>query len=555
MTKKKLLISAASLALLGVGGYFGLAYTLPLAASQMIRKNGFPEARVDNLYVAPTGIIIDHIALDSNDFSTVDTIYVTLNWFDLILHQKIESISVKDISLTAELDEAGHFKIAGWDATLPSSSGASSLLPLQSILLQGITLDLDTPQGDIRIEGKLSLDTQSKDQQLVQYALWGQQHQLSFDVKGTGKIFANGNISLSSTLNDGRLNLPNIELSRASGQLDIQKNAGNTPPVYKGQLIAGKINTLGALLQNVNVTLDTTQNKAVFFETSPAGYKDITVKGTWMTQPVSHVEFNVQSAKSMDIVELLAPDDTKKYQSLLGKADPFNLSISAPLASLQSDTKAANYTFMAGNETSPQKIAANGSVSYNAANDLKTISFTTANLGIAGGTISASPFTVASDMSTQKPTDILLTISSVNMDELAKLADIDGLHAKGKLSGTLPVTYSKDGIVFGDGNLKNEGLGTFAYTPANFPPSLQGDDTRMQTVRQTLSDFRFTKLNIGMSGAIDGKMKTTLNAEGKNPALGDRPIQLNLNLDGDLGAVIKQTFKFVDIGGTIAKEN
>lgn len=555
MTKKKLLLSVAGLALFGGGLYGGLAYSLPLVASQIIRQNGFPEARVTNFYVTPTGFMIDHIALDSNDFSTVDHINVTMNWLDFLKERTIKSVTVKNISLTAELDDAGHFKIAGWDATLPHASGnGSSLLPVKSLFLQGVTVDLDTPQGDLRIEGKLSLDTPDATGQTVQYAVWGQQHQLSFDTKGSGKLSANGDISLTTTLNEGRLNLPNVELSRASGQLTVQKPANGQPPVYTGQLIAGKINTLGALLQNVTIDLDTTKAESLYFRTSPAGYQNINLTGRWVTSPDSHLEFILTSANSLDVIEILAPDKQDDFKSWLKDADPLSLTLTAPITALQDDRKTASYHLDVGTTKSARQLQADGTIIYDSANAGILINLQKTVIGIAGGKIDISPFSFSSDYAGTPPLSLRLAVTSVDMDKLAKIADVKGLKAKGRLSGTIPVTYSTNGIIFGSGNLKSEGAGSFAYAPDEFPPSLQGDDSRMETVRKTLSDFRFSKFNVDMSGSMDDKMKTSISAAGTNPAFGDREIHLNLNLDGDLGAVLKQTLQTVDFSDKLKSQ-
>ena len=553
MTKKKLLLSAAGLALLGGGVYVGLAYSLPLIASQLIRQNGFPDARVQNFYLTPTGVLIDHIALDSNDFSTVDTVTITMNWWDFLKDRKIKAVTVKDISLTAELDEAGHLKIAGWDATLPQSSGGSALLPIDSLLLQGVTVDMDTPQGDIRVEAKLSVETSGATDQTLQYSVWGQQHQLSFDTTGSGKLSSNGDMTLTTTLNEGRLNLPNVELSRASGQLTYQKSK-DKEAVFSGKLIAGKINTMDALLQNVTVNLDTAKAEALYFKTSPAGYKDITLTGRWLTNPSSHLEFIIESAKTMDLIDLLAPDKKDDFKSWAKDANPLALNIVAPISILQDDLKKATYRLALGNPKSDTQLLTDGDVTYDIAGEDALIKTNKTKITIAGGTIDVSPLAIHTNDQKETPLTASLAVHSVDMGKLAKMADVKGLSAKGRLSGTVPMVYSKDGIVIGEGNLKSDGSGTFAYTPDEFPPSLQGDDERMKTVRQTLSDFRFTKFSVNMSGSLDDKMKTTLAAEGVNPAFGERPIHLNLNLDGDLGAVLRQVMQTVDFSDNIKSQ-
>ncbi len=550
MKHKKFILTASALALLGMGGYFGISYSLPLITSQLIRKNGFPEARVDHFYLTPTGIMIDHISLDSNDFSSIETIIITMNWFDFIRNRRIEALTIKDISLTAELDDAGHLKIAGWDATLPKSSQNSALLPIHSILLQGITVDLDTPQGDIRLQGKLSLNTpnatDSIAEQKIQYAIWGQQHQLSFDTKGSGKILSNGDMFFTTTLNEGRINLPNLELSRASGELTIEKSTKANTPVYKGKLVAGRINTLGALLQNVTINLDTSNAESLYFKTSPAGYKDITFTGRWITSAESHLQFTINSAKSIDVIDLLAPEYHDQISSWLTTADPLSLTLTAPIASLRDNQKKATYELQLGTSQTERQLQASGELIYDSQKETSLLNLKETHLSIARGQIDISPFSIRSDAPENEPISTLLTITSVDMEELAKIADVKGLKAKGRLSGTVPITSSEKGITLGHGQFLSQGSGSFAYTPDEFPPSLQGDDARMETVRKTLSDFRFSKFSVRMSGSLDDKMKTSLSAEGHNPTLGDRPIHLNLNLDGDLGAVLKQTFHTID---------
>lgn len=548
--KKKLLISAVTLSLLG-GGALGSGYVLEFCASHIIRQNGFPDASVAGAFVTPTGFMLDHVALDKNDFSTVDNINITLDWMDFLKDRTVKSITIKDISLTCELDEDNHFKIAGWDATIPQTSEKSALLPIQSVLLQGVTLDIATPQGDIRIEGKLSVDTSGEGEQSLQYALWGQQHQISFDAKGTGKLKNNGDISLSTTLNDARINLPGIEASRASGWIDYTRSHTQATPTYSGQLIAGKINTMGTLLQNVTVTLDTSKQEALFFKTSPAGYKTISFTGRWITAPQNYLEANITSEQTYDLLSLLNPEKAKEWEKWTKNSNPLTLSLSAPISNILQKEKSVNYILSLGNNSSIATLNSSGAASYHPDDQVFTFRIDKTLIGLAKGKIDITPFTITSNYTGTPPLHASLNFKNMDMGILSELADIEGLKATGSFSGTIPVTYSDKGLMFDDGSIGSDKEGIFTYTPQQFPPSLQGDDARMQTVRDALSNFHFTSLNIAVSGPLSGKMKTTLKAEGTNPVFGDRPINLNLNLDGDLGAVIEQTLQAGDIGGKI----
>ncbi len=190
--KNKLLIATSILALSGVGIYLGAGYAIKPIATELIRQNGFPEATITSISLIPSGLIVENISLDGHDFSTIDDIMISLDWVKFLKTKEIQLLKIKDISLTGELDSLGHLKIAGWDATLPKSNTSSGLFPIQSVLLQGVTVDLDTPYGDIRLQSKLSLQTTGTTQQTIEFAVWGQQHQLSFDAKGSGYFSSNG---------------------------------------------------------------------------------------------------------------------------------------------------------------------------------------------------------------------------------------------------------------------------------------------------------------------------------------------------------------------------
>jgi len=548
--KKKFIFSVSSLIVLGAIAYFGSGLMLRPISTQLIRQNGFPEANVSSISLTPQGLFIEKISLDANDFSTIENLTLTFNWIELLKNKKIESLVIKNISLTGELDSSGHIKIAGWDASSPKQQ-SSYLLPIQSIILQGVTIDCDTPQGDIRVEGKLVLETPNPDYQTIQYSIWGQQHQLSFDLIGIGQLSANGDMNFLTTINEGRINFQNIEISRASGKIDITKKVDDNHPTYTGQLIAGKINMLGGLMQNVVLDINTTKPEAIYFKTNLSGFQNISIEGRWVTKPNDYLELSVTSKKISDVVEAFFADEKDNFNFIKKNLDPLSLKIKSSFLSLKDETKKADFELELGRLGSKTHFKTNGQISYNSLSLKKKIDLSESTLSIAGGIIKLAPFMIDSDFTGKPPIQTQLTAKSIDMEQLAKFADVKGLTAKGLISGKIPISYSDIGINFGNGQLESDGIGNFSYTPPQIPLTLQGDDERMQLVRDALSDFQFSKLSVDINGSFDDKMKTTLKAEGKNPAMGDRPINLNLNLDGDLGAVIKQSLQMGDINDTI----
>ena len=75
----------------------------------------------------------------------------------------------------------------------------------------------------------------------------------------------------------------------------------------------------------------------------------------------------------------------------------------------------------------------------------------------------------------------------------------------------------------------------------------------METVRRALSDFRYSSLEISIGGELNGDLKTSLKATGHNPVFGERPINLNINLEGALMPALQQALQPGRIASTIEK--
>jgi len=72
-------------------------------------------------------------------------------------------------------------------------------------------------------------------------------------------------------------------------------------------------------------------------------------------------------------------------------------------------------------------------------------------------------------------------------------------------------------------------------------------------VRSALSDFRYDSIEVRIDGALNGDMKTSLKATGKNPLFENRPINLNINLEGALAPALEQALQPEKIAARIEK--
>ncbi len=159
--------------------------------------------------------------------------------------------------------------------------------------------------------------------------------------------------------------------------------------------------------------------------------------------------------------------------------------------------------------------------------------------GFAGGAVSLAPVTY--DPVQGAPDTVTLRISELDMAQLVELSQVEDLKVTGKLSGNATFSTDPDNFSVTDGRLENSGPGVIHYNPDDYPPFLEGQDQRMQIVRDAVTRFEYDELTLDFSGAVNGDMDARLHAKGFNRALfGDRPIHLNLNMEGAVPALFGQ---------------
>lgn len=704
---KKLLGLLVALIILGAG-IVSSSFILRYVIQEKIRLNGFPNAKIDHLYLAPNGILIDHINLDGNDFSTIDQLFVSVNWFDVIFKQDIASLTIKKIALMAEIGEHGQFKLAGWDAKMPSNSSSGAFLPIGKLNLPAIIVDVDSEEGGIRLEGKVQVtsdfapdtsdtsdasnapdtpNTGNKNplpHQIINFSLWSTQNQLDFNMNGTRLVTQKSKDvfeeKIDAELLEARVDLPNFHASRLSGSLhsvgEINGAAGRMKlPQVNGHLLAGSIKTLNGLFQNVDIAIDTTKSEPLVLKTSPAGYPDVVLTGRWNLMPPQQLELTIESANAVDLAKIINDRKNPQLEGWLAPLSPLTLQFALRPSIFDEPIKQAAWAAYAGKQRqkldgtldyhpdngqtvihlNPVKLAAAGLTTLtplakkydlafskgtmNVSGDIgfepganavsikgplavtfdhvagnwnnflfadlngplyveslapfliasqperlqltKTpqnankfslslmndqgvlakggvalassaadvIKITPGSFAFAAGTLGISPFSV--DLTAPGNITTKLSLNNIDIEKLAALMGSPSLEANGKVSGIVPLSFKNGQLSFSRGQISNSGNGYFKYQPESIPPSLQGDDARMQTVRKALSDFHFELLNFEMDGPMDGHMTSSLKAKGTNPVFGERPIEINLKLEGDLGKILQQALQAGDLSSTL----
>ncbi|WP_156776859.1 intermembrane phospholipid transport protein YdbH family protein [Nitrococcus mobilis] len=166
---------------------------------------------------------------------------------------------------------------------------------------------------------------------------------------------------------------------------------------------------------------------------------------------------------------------------------------------------------------------------------------------LAGGQLRAEPFIL--DLSQLDNIQITLYARQVDLAEVVRMSGIEGVEAKGELTGRVPISFGRDGLRVAGGRLQAAGSGVLRYVPQEMPAFLKGDDLRTRMLRQVLQNFQYRQLSLTLGGEVGAEQHLHLQARGANPDfLEGHPVILNVRVNGPLVSVVKSA-----LGGTGAK--
>ena len=161
-----------------------------------------------------------------------------------------------------------------------------------------------------------------------------------------------------------------------------------------------------------------------------------------------------------------------------------------------------------------------------------------ASLDLAGGTVRAQPTTLDPGRAQNR---ITLDVADVELARLSALLDMPELEASGRLSGEIPVLLEDGDLAISGGRLATDAPGVLRYRPEG-GAAIAGGDENMEMVVTALSNFQYQKIVIDLDRALGGATVVGLHIAGANPELYDGyPIELNVNLTGDLDRIVRDS--------------
>ena len=160
----------------------------------------------------------------------------------------------------------------------------------------------------------------------------------------------------------------------------------------------------------------------------------------------------------------------------------------------------------------------------------------------AGGTVGASD--IALDVREQSLHGVL-NVQEIDLEALARLADIEGVSGTGRISGDIPVAFENGQLAIMNGHLTSspEG-GTIRYLPDTVPSALGTGQDQVELVLKALENFQYETLRADINLSADDESIVRVHLAGSSPELYEgRPIDFNLNFTGGLGQILQQNIR------------
>jgi len=149
---------------------------------------------------------------------------------------------------------------------------------------------------------------------------------------------------------------------------------------------------------------------------------------------------------------------------------------------------------------------------------------------------------------------LVFRVRDVDLSQLLRSVDVDGLSGEGRLSGELPVVRRGDRLEIRRGRLAAEEGGILRYAPTPDVGALATSQAGFDVLLAALRDFHYDTLSAGVHGDLLGEVRLALHVSGSNPDLeAGRPVKLNLIVDAPLLEMIGGVARSFEIPGAVER--
>jgi hypothetical protein len=136
--------------------------------------------------------------------------------------------------------------------------------------------------------------------------------------------------------------------------------------------------------------------------------------------------------------------------------------------------------------------------------------------------------------------DVPLEIEGLDLAELFRVLDIEGLSGSGRLSGQVPIAFEAETVTIDNARLEADGPGRLRFQSAQAAQLLAGAGESADLMLRALQDFHYDELSLTIGKPAAAEARLTLVLLGHNPdVLEGYPFRFNINLEGNTGQLVE----------------
>ena len=178
-----------------------------------------------------------------------------------------------------------------------------------------------------------------------------------------------------------------------------------------------------------------------------------------------------------------------------------------------------------------------------------TLNVEHATFDLAGGVVSSDNQAISFSADEQQ---IDLVVTGVDLDTLLAFADLETLEAAGTLDGQIPILIVDGDVVIPEAYLEAREPGYIRYDSSEDLGAIGDSNAGVDLMVELLKNFMYDELVLRMMRPVAGDMRVGFRILGRNPDVyGGIPIDLTLNVDGELEDVIQNSLDIYRVPETI----
>lgn len=350
LNKKALIfLSVGSLIFLAIIIFTYLHFAIPSIIEHKITKGleqtkfGFHE--IGSIKRRGSTILIEDISLDQDDFNSIKSIEARYRFFPLIFLGNIDKLTINEPSLTISTNKDA-FHQTPKDLINQIQFDASPAFKTGVIEVIDGSLDILTPEwGGFHFDFDIQIRAVEKDIRAITANLKSNQKQFSTHYQASGEINRKTGWNLDLTMERTRLDLNDIQISRATGSMTFSGSA-------KGYFANGEFNIGGFKIaelawSDIAATFEQSNDNFQWVIAGNAlGNKDIEFGLNYNQKDALNIYGTMYTRRLADLFQYLNNDKTEEIEnSPIGKIEDVFLTYSLPQSTLFSDKKSIIFSF------------------------------------------------------------------------------------------------------------------------------------------------------------------------------------------------------------------